>query len=84
MHKHNFGQTLKLQSAMMTLNIRSRSSKSNETALLSTQNKFKTDGYENIYNFTIEPEHEISNNVMRDQQSLRSACAYAQSDQSLC
>ena len=30
-----------------------------------------------------EPVHEISNNVV-DQQSLRSACAYAQSDQSLC
>ena len=26
MHKHNFGQTLKLQSAVITLNIRSRSS----------------------------------------------------------
>ena len=33
----------------------------------------------------IEPVHEISNNlVMCDRQSLRSACAYAQSDQSLC
>ena len=33
-----------------------------------------------------EPRHEISNNVVRmcDQQKLRSACAYAQSDQSLC
>ena len=31
-----------------------------------------------------EPRHEISNNGMCDQQSLRSACAYAQSDQSLC
>ena len=28
MHKHNFGQTLKIQSAVVTLNIRSRSSKS--------------------------------------------------------
>ena len=25
MHKHNFGQTLKIQSAVVTLNIRSRS-----------------------------------------------------------
>ena len=32
-----------------------------------------------------EPVHEISNNKgMCDQQSIRSACAYAQSDQSLC
>ena len=32
-----------------------------------------------------EPRHEISNNVvMFDQQRLRPACAYAQSDQSLC
>ena len=32
-----------------------------------------------------EPLHEISNNgVMCDEQSLRSACAYAQFDQSLC
>ena len=31
-----------------------------------------------------EPRHEISNNVVCDQQSLRSACAYAQSDQNLC
>ena len=32
-----------------------------------------------------EPVHEIANNVvMCHQQSLRSACAYAQSDQSLC
>ena len=30
MHKHNFGQTLKLQSDVVTLNIRSRSSKSNQ------------------------------------------------------
>ena len=29
MHKHNFGQNLILQSAVVTLNIRSRSSKSN-------------------------------------------------------
>ena len=29
MHKHNFGQTLKLQSAVVTVNIRSRSLKSN-------------------------------------------------------
>ena len=29
------------------------------------------------------PVREISNNGMCDQQSLRSACAYAQSDQSL-
>ena len=28
MHKHNFGQTLKLQSAVVTMGIRSRSSKS--------------------------------------------------------
>ena len=46
--------------------------------------------------FKFEPPHEISNNVvcltskpqislgMCDQQSLRSACAYTQSDQSLC
>ena len=37
---------------------------------------------------TYEPQHEISNNVvcvtMCDQQRLRSACAYAQSDQSHC
>ena len=29
MNKHNFGQTLKLQSAVVTVNIRSRSLKSN-------------------------------------------------------
>ena len=29
MHKYNFGQTLKLQSAVVTVNIRSRSLKSN-------------------------------------------------------
>ena len=29
MHKHNFGQTLKLQSAVITLDIGSRSSQSN-------------------------------------------------------
>ena len=29
MHKHNFGRTLKLESAVVTLDIRSRSSKSN-------------------------------------------------------
>ena len=29
MHKHNFGQTLKLQSAVVTVNIRSRPLKSN-------------------------------------------------------
>ena len=29
MHKHNFGQTLKSQSAVVTVNIRSRSLKSN-------------------------------------------------------
>ena len=29
MHKHNFGQTLKLPSSVVTLDIRSRSSKSN-------------------------------------------------------
>ena len=34
---------------------------------------------------TNEPQHEISNNVVYAiWQSLRSACAYAQSDQSLC
>ena len=33
---------------------------------------------------TYEPRHEISNNVVCIQQSLRSACAYAQSDQSFC
>ena len=32
----------------------------------------------------IERQLEISNNGMCDQQRLRSACAYAQSDQSLC
>ena len=33
----------------------------------------------------IEPVHEISNNVVGlHQQSLRAACAYAQTDQSLC
>ena len=35
-----------------------------------------------MYNGTIEPRHVISN--MCDQQSLRSTCAYSQSDQSLC
>ena len=30
-----------------------------------------------------EPRHEISNNLC-NQQSIRSACSYAQSDQSLC
>ena len=30
MHKHNFGQTLNLQSAVVTVNIRSRSLKSNQ------------------------------------------------------
>ena len=37
-----------------------------------------------LCNILIEPVHEISNNVVAHQQSLRSACAYAQSDQSLC
>ena len=38
-----------------------------------------------VLSLIIEPVHEISNNVvMCDQQSLRSACANAQSDQSLC
>ena len=37
-----------------------------------------------LVSFLVEPVHEISNNGMCDQQSLRSACAYAQSDQSLC
>ena len=32
----------------------------------------------------IEPPNEISNNVVCDQQSLGPACAYAQSNQSLC
>ena len=31
-----------------------------------------------------QPKHEISNNVLCDQQRLRSACVYAQTDQSLC
>ena len=38
----------------------------------------------NIISKTYEPVHEISNTGMCIQQSLRSACAYAQSDQSLC
>ena len=37
MHKHNFGQTLKLQSAMGTVNIRSRSLKSNSLFSVSKQ-----------------------------------------------
>ena len=43
----------------------------NEMVLLSTQNVAKL-------------RHEISNNGMWNEQSLRSACPYAQSDQSLC
>ena len=37
MHKNNFGQTLNLQSAVVTLNIRSWSSKSNELFSVSKQ-----------------------------------------------
>ena len=37
-----------------------------------------------ISGFRFELVHEISNSGMCDQQSFRSACAYAQSDQSLC
>ena len=37
MHKHNFGQTLILQSAVVTLNIRSRSFKSNSLFFVSKQ-----------------------------------------------
>ena len=37
MHKHNFGQKLKLQSAVVTLNIRSRSSKPNQLFSVSKQ-----------------------------------------------
>ena len=37
MHKHNFGQTLKLQSAVVTVNIRSRSLKSNKVFSVSKQ-----------------------------------------------
>ena len=38
-----------------------------------------------IFLFIYEPWHGISNNdCICDQQSLRSACEYAQSDQSLC
>ena len=39
-----------------------------------------------IYAYIYEPHHEIYNNLVYlcDQRSLRSACAYAQSDQSLC
>ena len=41
-------------------------------------------GYVHSDALSNEPVHEISNNGMCDQQSLRSACAYAQTDQSLC
>ena len=37
MHRHNFGQTLKLQSAVVTVNIRSRSLKSNDLFSVSKQ-----------------------------------------------
>ena len=37
MHKHNFGQILNLQRAVVTLNIRSRSSKSNKLFSVSKQ-----------------------------------------------
>ena len=37
MHKHNFGQTLKLQSAVVTLHTRSRSLKSNSIFSVSKQ-----------------------------------------------
>ena len=37
MHKHNFGHTLKLQRAVVTLNIRSRSLKSNSLFSVSKQ-----------------------------------------------
>ena len=41
--------------------------------------------FEILEHLPFEPVHEISNNVgMCDQQSLRSAWAYGQSDQSLC
>ena len=39
MHKHNFGQTLKLQSAVVTVNIRSRSLKSNSLFSVTKQIK---------------------------------------------
>ena len=38
MNKHNFGQTLKLQSVMVTVNIRSKSLKSNSFFFVSKQN----------------------------------------------
>ena len=38
MHKHNFGQTLNLQSAVFTMNIRLRSLKSNSLFSVSKQN----------------------------------------------
>ena len=37
MHKHNFGQILKLQSAVVTVNIRSRSLQSNSLFFVSEQ-----------------------------------------------
>ena len=37
MHKHNFGQKFKLESALVTLNIRSRSSKPNQLFSVSKQ-----------------------------------------------
>ena len=37
MHKHNFGQILKLQSAVVTVNTRSRSLKSNQLFSISKQ-----------------------------------------------
>ena len=37
MHKHNFGQTLKFQSAVVTVNIRSKSLKSNSLLTVSKQ-----------------------------------------------
>ena len=47
MHKHNFGQTLKLQSAVVTVNIRSRSLKSNQLFSVSKQCIYAKFGAEN-------------------------------------
>ena len=47
MHKHNFGLTLKLQSAAVTLNIRSRSSRSDNSFL----------SPKNVNSFLCDPEY---------------------------
>ena len=69
MHKHNFGQTLELRNAVVTVNIRSRSLKSNSLFFCLQTNymyqcKFgaeKTFGSEDKFSGINLPVHRVSN-----------------------